>query len=565
MEVSKINSNSFGKGYVYPKVHDSLSFKGGVMSEVEYMRELCRNPKMAKFVLKNSWLEKLQGELGGILVTALGTGFVAPFPIAFNPFVKAKPDATEEEKAEVRRTKQYSAWRQPISAIISVFFQAGIQPFINRFLDYCTNNPDAAKGWWLFLDQSAINKTSYLERNIEAEMEKEIKDKKLNLNELAYKAKLAEDIKIDMDEQMANGSLSIDNKKAYDEEVERRVKAEYEKRTAEKTIRFDDISSKDRKAAFKSELSKRVDSKHKKQIEDMAKVLKKEGTIKIGERAVSFETMAELLNKQIDVYIEDAENLKIPEYSKGFYRGMDFYQKRGYDLVANENELRRIFANKNLPPLVKNPSKEDIKKLDDLLKTEIENAKNDEIKEILKEILDVEDPVVKRSKCNTTIDRIDCVKDLCKNDVTSDNYAQIMKNQNIELNKKIKEFESLKIDPKKATKEQICEVMASLVEKCHYDDNNKLLKAVIKENSQVFSTVKKELNGKIYEDLVNTYQTLVKSRFTGVSQALKVLVGVCITLPISCNALNWVYPRFMELCFPNLAGIKKNNQEGGTK
>jgi len=446
-----------------------------------------------------------------------------------------------------------------------VLFQAGVQPFINRFLDYCTNNAEAAKKWWLFLDQSAINKTSYLERNIKADMKQEVKDKKLNLNELAYKAKLAEEIKVDMDKQMADGTLSIDNKKAYDKELEKRVKAEFEKRSEEKTVNFGDITSKDRKAAFKSELSKRVSDEHKAQIKNMASILKKEGTIKIGERAVDFETMAKLLNKQIDAYIKDAENLKILEYSKGPFRGMDFYQKRGYDLVTNEDEFRRIFAKENLPPLVKHPSKEDIKKLDDLLEKEIKNAKNDEIKEILKEIYAVEDPVVKRSKCNTTIDRIVCVKDLCKGNVTSDNYGQIMKDQNNELNMKIKEFEALKVDPKKATKEQLCEVMETLIEKCRYEDDNKLLKAVIKENSQVFSTVKKDLQGKIYKDLVDTYQTLVKSRFTGVSQALKVLVGVCITLPISCNALNWVYPRFMEMFFPGLAGTKKDNQEGGTK
>ena len=94
MEVGKINSSNFLKVSASPKKQNFPSFKGGVMSEVEYMRELCRNPKMAKFVLKNSWLEKLQGELGGIIVTAVGTGLVAPFPIAYNPFVKAKPDAT---------------------------------------------------------------------------------------------------------------------------------------------------------------------------------------------------------------------------------------------------------------------------------------------------------------------------------------------------------------------------------------------------------------------------------------------------------------------------------------
>ena len=42
--------------------------------------------------------EFIKGEMGGIVITAVGTGLVAPFPIAFNPFVKAAPGASQEEK-----------------------------------------------------------------------------------------------------------------------------------------------------------------------------------------------------------------------------------------------------------------------------------------------------------------------------------------------------------------------------------------------------------------------------------------------------------------------------------
>ena len=30
-----------------------------------------------------------------------------------------------------------------------------------------------------------------------------------------------------------------------------------------------------------------------------------------------------------------------------------------------------------------------------------------------------------------------------------------------------------------------------------------------------------------------------------------------ITVPVTCTALNWVYPRFMDKFFPELAGAKK--------
>ena len=57
-----------------------------------------------KFMKKLEWLK---GEIGGILITAIGTGLVAPFPIAFNPFVKAPKDATEEQKKDLENTKKY--------------------------------------------------------------------------------------------------------------------------------------------------------------------------------------------------------------------------------------------------------------------------------------------------------------------------------------------------------------------------------------------------------------------------------------------------------------------------
>ena len=62
-----------------------------------------REANLYKFMEKAS--DFIKGEMGGIVITAVGTGLVAPFPIAFNPFVKAKPGETKEEKDEVKRTK----------------------------------------------------------------------------------------------------------------------------------------------------------------------------------------------------------------------------------------------------------------------------------------------------------------------------------------------------------------------------------------------------------------------------------------------------------------------------
>ena len=64
----------------------------------EIMEQL-PNKTAIKVMEKFKWLK---GELGGILITALGTGAVAPIFIAFNPFVKAPEGETEEQKKRCR-------------------------------------------------------------------------------------------------------------------------------------------------------------------------------------------------------------------------------------------------------------------------------------------------------------------------------------------------------------------------------------------------------------------------------------------------------------------------------
>ena len=76
--------------------------------------------KVARFF---NYVGANQGEALNILVTAVGTAIICPLFIAFNPFSK------EDEK-----TKQYSAWRQPISAIIAVVTQLTITKWYNNWL-----------------------------------------------------------------------------------------------------------------------------------------------------------------------------------------------------------------------------------------------------------------------------------------------------------------------------------------------------------------------------------------------------------------------------------------------
>ena len=98
------------------------SFSGKSKASMELARALVA--KTSKFPRFLQWLGNNDGEILNAIVTGLGTAFVAPIFIAFNPFSKEDKD-----------TKTYSAWRQPISAIITAGVQIGINMKYNAHLD----------------------------------------------------------------------------------------------------------------------------------------------------------------------------------------------------------------------------------------------------------------------------------------------------------------------------------------------------------------------------------------------------------------------------------------------
>lgn len=111
--------------------------------------ELCSNGNFPASVLdarivdsitkKSNWTTKFftitgksAGEVQNSLITAFGTTLVAPFVIAFNPISK-----------EDKNTRTYSAWRQPVSAIIALGFQLPVSLWFNNWI-----NNNASKGYF---------------------------------------------------------------------------------------------------------------------------------------------------------------------------------------------------------------------------------------------------------------------------------------------------------------------------------------------------------------------------------------------------------------------------------
>ncbi len=473
MEVGRIQQN-----YLNPqrqlKTQTNPNFTGGVASVGKDLIDLIPAKKTINFLNKFEWL---RGELGTIIITALGTGLVAPIFIGFNPFVKAPKDATKEQKEEVKNNKLYTAMRQPISAALAILFQVWALKPIDKFLDKQFNDPTKSKKVAIDLDQSLVNKKSYLETVIEAEMK-------------------------------AEGTTYASKK------------------------------------AFKEELARRVAVRSEEQLNGVAEQIRTTGEIDIHGRKLPNQHIAEIANSNIDNYINDVQSHIIsPE-------GLDFYKKRATLLVENEDYLKRVFG--NLPE----------NNLEEYLKTEMKNAPDD-VKVIFEEILGHKKELME-SRCSRTLERIERIKDACgEGGFTPEKYLAKMQGDNKLVEDIIEQLEDAKIkDVANSDGNIIKQTLERLKRICTYDEAaNKQLHGIFHDTETMQKNAGK-ISEKIYKDMAKGYKNFVEGGYKGFSQVAKVLTGVFITLPITCTALNWVYPRFMELFFPKLAGVKK---EGGNK
>lgn len=472
----------------------SVSFKGKGRSIGDMITDSLHHKNILK---KLKGLEWLKGESGGILITAIGTGCVAPWFIAFNPFVKAPKGASEEEKKEVKNTKMYTAMRQIVSMFLAIVCQLGLLKPIDKLWNQMINKKEYAAKFRFNIDQSELNTKSFIEEKVKKD----------------FKAK---GIK----------------KPSFTEIFKDGWKSYKEKNNAYK-------------AKVKAEVSKIQDS----QLEKVATVFGETGEMKTANGALDHKSMAELLNKQIDDYIKDAETLKIDD------KGMKFYSERAEVLIKNKQKLKEI--------LEKAP--DDKTQLKRYLENLIKDEKNSDIKDVLKEILERPEDIQK-SRIQRTVERIKNIEQMCNGSYSKEAYMNAMKERNNALDTIITNLQNKKLAKEElnnVSKEKIQKTVKDLIETCKFDQNNSLLKSIL-HDTDTFNFDEAKLTKKIHKDATKLYKKLIENNYKSVNQISKVIVGVFITLPITCNLLNWIYPRFMEICFPKLAGVKKA-EKGGNK
>ena len=485
MIVNKIQQNPLQQKRPINKAAVAPSFTG--MKN----KDILPYQKTFKWMKNQEWLK---GEAGGILITALGTGIVAPVVIGTNPLVRAPKDATVEEKKEVTNKKWYTAIRQPLSAVLAGLFQLGVLKYIDRFLDSKFNIKENSKYVDLHLDQCEINNKSYREGLAKAQFKAQGRTKP-SLFQIFTKGY----------------RTTMDARKQYDEDLKALV---------------DDIGDK--------------------QLQKVADRFLESGQIHIGDRQLDNPTLAKLVNERIDEYVKDADDLKKKDVSH--------YSRKAKLLMGNKESIQEIL--KNVP--------KDEAGAVTYIKNMLKNEQNPEVREILEDIMDrSEDLWGNRSA--RTLERIQKISDACNNSYSLDTYIDTISLRNKELDRIITKLNLEKIKDINAVDDKtINEVIKRVVALCRFDESDDLLRPILR-NTETFDSNLQQLMAKVHKDIAKGYKELVEHEYKAINQAAKVGIGVFITLPITCTALNIIYPRFMDTFFPGLSGKKDKKAEAAAE
>ena len=122
MKVNSVNNITPNR-----QLNSAPSFRGKGL-DPEIIAHL--NKDGSRFSRFLNYVGENQGEALNIIVTAIGTAIICPLFIAFNPISK-----------EDKKTKEYSAWRQPISAVIALVTQLTITKWFNNWIARAASTP----------------------------------------------------------------------------------------------------------------------------------------------------------------------------------------------------------------------------------------------------------------------------------------------------------------------------------------------------------------------------------------------------------------------------------------
>lgn len=490
------------------EIKDTTSFTGAQAAATEKVSDILLKlfPGKIRVMLK---AHENMGEIQNQMINAVGTGFVAPLFIKFNPM-----SDTDEN------TRTYTAWRQPVSAVLAVATQCAIVKPFNDLIRWMSDIG--------YLGQN-YNKTLAPSNNY---IEKLIKEQ--NPNKKYTKEELKAEVEsIQKQKEKALEKMISNNEIIFDKTSRKGGKTVIEKAP---------MSENDFKQLVSDTIDSIINSEETQKLE--ATTLK---TSKKMERALFYNKNAEdsrkvlerISNKINNEYTEaDFSTDKIKsihtELNKEFKEIIkELKTEAKADPSKKETNAELIKIVKGLKSRNIGNEPETIRimkyKVDDMLgELNIVSAKKS-----TSEIVDyINKKIARRTNAiDSVISTLSELKTKLLNSEISISQAQEVINEKIKASTKAVEE---KLKAQGITGEEIFE---------HPEYKESLASRMKQKIGSLAGSVRKQL-AKNQKANIDAAQ-----RWTGLFVSLAIL-------PVTCWMLNKIYPWFMDLAFPNLSNKK---------
>lgn len=490
------------------EIKDTTSFTGAQAAATEKVSDILLKlfPGKIRVMLK---AHENMGEIQNQMINAVGTGFVAPLFIKFNPM-----SDTDEN------TRTYTAWRQPVSAVLAVATQCAIVKPFNDLIRWMSDIG--------YLGQN-YNKTLAPSNNY---IEKLIKEQ--NPNKKYTKEELKAEVEaIQKQKEKALEKMISNNEIIFDKTSRKGGKTVIEKAP---------MSENDFKQLVSDTIDSIINSEEAQKLE--ATTLK---TSKKMERALFYNKNAEdsrkvlerISNKINNEYTEaDFSTDKIKsihtELNKEFKEIIkELKTEAKADPSKKETNAELIKIVKGLKSRNIGNEPETIRimkyKVDDMLgELNIVSAKKS-----TSEIVDyINKKIARRTNAiDSVISTLSELKTKLLNSEISISQAQEVIDEKIKASTKAVEE---KLKAQGITGEEIFE---------HPEYKESLASRMKQKIGSLASSVRKQL-AKNQKANIDAAQ-----RWTGLFVSLAIL-------PVTCWMLNKIYPWFMDLAFPNLSNKK---------
>lgn len=504
--------------YLSNGARDSVSFTGvgsAAGTATQSLEEilLAYMPKKIKNMVK---IHKGMGEIQNQLINAVGTGFIAPLFIKFNPL-----SDTDED------TRTYTAWRQPVSAALAVGTQAAIVKPFNSIIENMSDTGFLGERYNATLFPSAnFIKHQIKENNPDKKFTKEELKNEISKQKKLYRQRLEEMIsndKIEFTTTDLKQGKTVVNKLEMSEE---NFKSFFDK-TLEKIIVEEEL---EKAKVINAKLPKKTERAifyhtHSKEAHDVLN--------RLNENVFKKYTDPNFSNSENELRIISNDFKKeckaiIKDLKKGISKNKE-NQYVNEQLIKIVQDLRAKDANadagtiKNLYEKISNLHKE----IDDV-------ASLKSTKEVIERVNSI---VFSRTAAiDEVISTLKGIKDrLGEKGIT------VQEAQNI-INEKIKESKDLVYNKLKA------EGVA--------DKDIPMRKEVIESTAERL----KQKAGSVASCIAEQVEKYAKSNIDGYKRWTGLGVSLAI-LPVTCWLLNRIYPWFMDLAFPNLSNKNKKSDD----